>query len=381
MWSASYLAPHLSTSATLLKQVKSWKLDSRLVQPGDLYVALRGKKVDGHQFLKEVHDRGAKAALIEKDYQGDSFKGLELIRVSSVSKTLQFLAKKLIEIWKPKIIGVTGSIGKTTTKEFIYTLLSSHLDIYKSFGNHNSQLTLPLTILNSPRPTQWLLLEMGMDRPGELDRLLDIAPPDYSIVTFLAHVHIEAFESFEHLALEKLKLFELEKTKAGIYPLEMPFSNLAKHHGGNKKITTSLINEKADYCFKKSSQTLLLYYKQKKIFDCQSPLQDPKSALNLLHAIALAHIIGLSFDQIRTQIPKIKYPEKRMQFIECRGVYFLNDAYNSCVDSVENALEALPKATGKKIAVLSEMVDQGPYSVENHQKLTQVELKHVDHWM
>lgn len=377
MWYAQVVASHLEVPESWLGSLSHWTLDSRQVMQGSLYVALRGEKVDGHQFLEEAKQKGAICALVDDRYNQE-VPGLFLIRVKDVKETLQALAKKVIEFWKPVVIAITGSIGKTSTKEFLYTLIQDSVSVYKTPGNYNSQLTLPLTILNAKIPTHYLLLEMGMDQPGELEKLIKIAPPDIAILTQLAHVHIEAFKTFASLADEKLKLFDHPKTKLAFFNLEMPFSQLALHRGVAKKITCSQKQKKADYYLEESESKLFFYKKGELKFSFTSPLPDPKSQTNLLFALAVGDTLGVNHSVLEKQIKAIQYPDKRMKKVEHKGVLYLDDAYNSCVESVENALLALPFKRGRRIAVLSSMVEQGDYAKENHLKIAAHALNHVD---
>lgn len=377
MWYAQAIAPLLNVSPALLDSIKHITLDSRCVEAGSLYVAIIGEKVDGHQFIDQAQKKGAVAALVHKDYS-KKHPGLLLIQVEDVTSTLQQMAKKVVEFWKPIVIGITGSIGKTSTKEFVYALLNKTLSIHKTPGNFNTQLTLPITVLNTEGPTDYLLLEMGMDRPGELDRLIDIAPPDIAILTQLAHVHLEPFKTFERLAEEKLKIFGHKETELGIYSLDMPFADLAQKKGDSKKITCSLKEPSANYFLKEEKDELFFYRQGQFVLKFKPPLSDVKSRINLLFALALADTLKVSIQAIAKQIPTIQFPEKRMVELEHNGIFYLNDAYNSCVESVENALLSLAQKKGRRIAILSPMVEQGIYEVQNHQKIACLALRHAD---
>jgi len=299
-------------------------------------------------------------------------------QLEDVTLTLQQIAKKVIEFWKPTVIAITGSIGKTSTKEFIFTLLNKTLSIHKTPGNFNTQLTLPITILNTTEPTDYLLLEMGMDQPGELDRLIDIAPPDIAVLTQLAHVHLEPFKTFERLAREKLKIFGHAKTQIGIYSMDMPFAQLAYVEGKFKKLTCSLKEPSAHYFLKEEKDELSFYRQGQLVLSFKPPLFDSKSRINLLFALALADTLKVPTQTIAKQMQIIQFPEKRMVQLEQNGIFYLNDSYNSCVESVENALLSLSQRKGRRIAILSAMVEQGQYSTENHQKIATLALKHSD---
>ncbi|MBI3212032.1 MAG: hypothetical protein HYZ47_05075 [Simkania negevensis] len=189
--------------------------DSREVKKSSLFFAIKGAKVDGHQFLEEVARRGALGAVVEKSYRGPHF-GLSLLFVDEVKGALQQLAQVVHQEGTPFVIGVTGTIGKTTTKEFIATLLREKVSVYATPGNANSQLSLPVTLLNRKEKAEVLVLEMGMSLPGELRRLTEIAPPDLGVLTKLTLVHGDSFNSLEEIAEAKKELFEAQSVKRAI---------------------------------------------------------------------------------------------------------------------------------------------------------------------
>lgn len=173
--SVSKMAKILNVNMESSKYVYQATIDSRAVCPGDLFIAIEGNNNNGHDFLEQVAKKGAAAAIIHINYQGPSF-GLDLIRVENTIKAIQDIAKYFISIMKPKIIGITGSIGKTTTKEFTAQLLHDSFTIFKTPGNSNGQIGLPLSIINIKQPVELFVLEMGMDQAKGIETLVNIAP-------------------------------------------------------------------------------------------------------------------------------------------------------------------------------------------------------------
>ena len=378
MWFYSAIKKALPIKEEHANQIKSFCIDSRQVQPKSLFFALRGERVDGHNYLKMASEKGAIVAVVQEGFKMKD-PPLELIYVKDVKKALQNAAYHVIRYWKPKVIGITGSLGKTSTKDFIYTLLSKTKSISATPGNYNTQLTLPLTILNVEKKTEYLLLEMGLDQPGEIDKLLEIAPPMHSILTMIAHVHIGFFDSFKSLAKEKMKIFE-KTSDFGLYNLDMPFASLAAQTGSCKKVSYSLQNEKADYFLKKEGNQIKVFKNKQLVLEASSPFFDFKSHYNLLGAIALSDKLGVSMEAIAKEMPHLKHEKNRLEKIEKEGLLFISDAYNANLDSGENALMCLHESgTGRKIAVLSEMVEQGKHSEENHLKLVKLAYQYADH--
>src|SRR5579883_943967 len=179
-----------------LPEVVFWKAetDSKNVGQGDLFFALTGAKTDGHRYLADVAAKGAVCAVVSKRYEGPDF-GMVLIKVDEVLPALQKMAKKRIAAWDPPIVAVTGSVGKTTTKEFIATLLFSRFAVGKSPGNANSQVGLAIAVLNFSGDEEVLVLEMGMTEAGNIANLIQIAPPTISVITKIGMAHAGNFSN------------------------------------------------------------------------------------------------------------------------------------------------------------------------------------------
>ncbi len=378
MWFSPLLRSFFHLDDSLARRIRSFSVDSRKTEPGGMFFALPGEKVDGHDYLCEAEKKGALAAVVDQNYRGKD-PSLHLIRVVCVQTALQELARKAVALWNPFIIGITGSVGKTSTKDFLSTLLEGSLSCIANPGNQNSQLGLPLTVLNVSETKPYLLLEMGIDRPGELDALMRIAPPDFAVLTMLAHSHIARFESFESLAREKMKIFSRPETKMRFYNRDMPFASLIEQNFPGKTISYSLKDPEADYHVHKSGRECLLYKRQKFHFRFVYPLPDESGIYNLLSAVAVADQMGISADLIRERIPALRLPKGRLEQTEVRGVHFINDAYNANVESVVNALRVLGNVRGKRrVAVLSELVEQGKYSSANHERIVREAFRQAD---
>jgi UDP-N-acetylmuramoyl-tripeptide--D-alanyl-D-alanine ligase len=378
MWFYSAIKDTLPIKEELASQIQSFCIDSRQATANSLFFALKGERVDGHNYLQAASDRGTIVAVVQEGFEMKDAP-LDLVYVKDVKAALQEAAYQVIRYWKPKIIGITGSLGKTSTKDFTYALLSKTKSISATPGNYNTQLTLPLTILNIKKKTEYLLLEMGLGQPGEIDKLLEIAPPMFSILTMIAHVHIGFFDSFKSLAKEKMKIFE-KTSQLGFYNLDMPFSSLAANTGGCTKISYSLQNEKADYFLKREGKEIKIFKNQSLVLEAPSPFYDFKSHYNLLAAIALSDSFGVSIRDIKEELPNLKHGKNRLEKIEKGGLFFISDAYNANLDSNENALMCLNEtAPGRKIAILAEMTEQGKYTKENHLKLAELAFQYADH--
>lgn len=361
--------------------ISHFNIDSRTIKPNEVYVALKGEKVDGHQFLPEVKEKGAIAAIVSKNYQGPSC-GLILIYVDDPLTALQNLARKSLSLHKARIVAVTGSVGKTSTKEFIAAMLRTRFKVAASPGNSNSQVGVPLAILNHTQGNEDIVvLEMGMTQPGHIKNLVSIAPPEVALLTTVALVHACSFDSIEEIARTKAEIFSHPFTKLGIMPYEMPDRTFIESIGNFPKYSFSLRHPEADYFMVETASN--------HVFDRKEERQIELGPINLMgkhnrHNILAAAIVARYFDipwgVISQTIRSLELPEKRLQVVEKKGILFVNDSYNAAEISVKAALDALPTpiGKGKKIAVLGSMMELGKFSDECHRSVGRHALNLVD---
>lgn len=363
------------------KEITGVAVDSRLVQPGHLFFALEGEKTNGHLFLKEVVQKQGAAAVVHKSYP-HTIEGLPLIKVDDVLTTLQTLCKKMMEERKQKIVAITGSIGKTTTKDFTRTLLSQKYQVASTPGNSNSQIGLPLAIFNHTTGKEdVLVLEMGMTLSGEISRLVQMIPPDIAVLTKTALVHAMNFNSLEEIGRAKAEIFSHPKTTIAIFDRYCINYREIKKGKELKTLTFALESKDADYS---------LVVKQDKV-EISSPegeytLAVPKipgkhNLHNYLAAVVTARALSLSWEEIKQGTALLSLPERRLQPIEKNGILFINDSYNASPAAVKAALKSLPapKPGGKKIAVLGEMLELGKFSRPCHIDVGTFALRHLDY--
>lgn len=356
------------------------QVDSRLIKPGELFFALEGGKVDGHQYIADAAAKGASGVVVRNSYQGADH-GLPLIRVADPLKTLHEWAKSTLKSSKAKVVAVTGSIGKTTTKEFITTLLKEKYSVTSTPGNSNSQTSTPLVILNLfCGDEDVIVLEMGMTHPGQIAALVNIAPPDVAVLTTVALVHACNFPSLGDIARAKAEIFSHPKTTTGILSYDIANFNELLHIGSCRKVSFSTKSHDADYFLREVADGLQIYSPQGKAHLPSLDLPGKHNQHNLLAAIAVARSMDLQWEEIASGIPKLKLFERRLEFVEKQGVLFVNDSYNANAVSIKAALDTLPapKNGGKKIAVIGEMLELGKFTEECHMEVAEAALEHVD---
>lgn len=375
------IAHHLGVLCENDTQVIGYQIDSRRVQSGNLFFAHKGARSDGHAFLGEVKERGGIAAVVSKGYQGPDY-GLILIPVEDVVGSLQELARHFIKMSKAKIIGVTGSMGKTTTKEFIATLLSGKFKVGKTYSSYNTKLTFPLTLLNMEGDEEVLVLEMAMSEPGDMGRLLEIAVPDIAVLTQLALAHVASFPGgVEDIAKEKGAIFSNPKTRKAIfYQGFYQFPEAVAAIQG-EKISFSLEERSADYFLSSAEGKYLIDERGVRAYEFDPPFKQNHILHNFLAAVSTARLMNLEWDEINQQVKKLELPKMRFEQFEKEGIVFINDAYNANPDSMRAALSNLPepKEGGKRIAVLGTMVELGKYSVSSHLEIGRFAQKYADH--
>ncbi|MCH9621610.1 MAG: UDP-N-acetylmuramoyl-tripeptide--D-alanyl-D-alanine ligase [Chlamydiia bacterium] len=325
--------------------INSYAIDSRKIEPGSLFFALKGKKFDGHDFLEDVARNGAYAAVVDKDYQGAGY-GLELFFVDDVRDALQLIAKKMLQEKQIRVIGVTGSVGKTTTKEMIYHILSKKFKVHANKGSQNTQVTLPLTILSAVGDEEFLLLEMGMTKKGHIAKLVEIAPPEIVVLTEITYVHSENFESLEDIA----------QAKSEIFSVNTKYSVIHKNSANFNAIYRNCLSHNILYPSK---------------IDVISPYKESHLSQNFVAAYEVARYLGMDDNQIRLAALSMvsKKAPHRFEVIKRAGVTFIDDSYNANLLSVTAALENLPKPKegGRVIFVFGQMSELGSQSPMFHQ--------------
>ncbi len=355
--------------------------DSRTVAEGDLFIALKGPRFDGHHYALEALRKKAGGVLIEVDKVGDiRWNGDRSKAVIAVKDTLSALGD-IARDWRRKqgvpLVALTGSNGKTTTKEMIAACLETTFPVLRTKGNLNNLIGVPLTLLTLTEKERVVVLEMGMNVPGEIRRLTEIAEPDVGLITNIQMVHLEGLGSLERLKEEKGELFRRMRRDGTILvnqddPRVM---DLASHYPGQK--ITFGTEHAADVMAKEirlrgvggTSFTLLL---EEEAMEVRLPLLGKHFVPNALCAVAIACLFGVEVRQIKEALEKFKPFPMRMEVVPLKGgVTLINDAYNASPYSTELALEALgeAKGRGRAIAVLGDMLELGSFTQEAHEQV------------
>ena len=361
--SLSAIGSFLQSACDVDLTVSGYQIDSRLVKKGDLFFAIKGAKSDGHDFLSDVIQRGAVGAVVNKSYKGPDF-GLKLLAVENVDESLRLLAKHSLSLTHQTVIAITGSCGKTTTKDFLATILSAQYRVGKTRGSENSKLSLPLTILNREKNIDILILEMGMGEPKDITALVNIAPPDIAVLTNVSLAHAAFFPGgLKQIAIEKAEIFSHQKTKIG-FCCQNAFNYLDPTQYPCLIKTFSLNHSNADFSK----------------FPFPTPFTEAHILHNLFAAFVVAKHLQVKEELFEKQMQFLKLPNMRYERIEKKGLCFINDAYNANPGSMKAALQAFAenKSKGKKIAVLGSMKELGDFCHSSHKQLGRIASDFVD---
>ena len=362
------------------KEVGGFCFDSREVKKGDLFFALKGAHFDAHGFLKEVASRGAVAAVVDKSYLGENF-GIPLLKVPDVTEAMQKLAQAVQALRKQRIVAVTGSVGKTTTKEFIATLLAQKYTVAKTPGNSNSQVGLPTAILNASGKEDFFVVEMAMSQAGHIQKLVEMIPPEIGVVTKIGHANIEYFpDGFEGIARAKAEILSHPKTTHAVLNQQVLAYKAFQKEYRLQKTIFALAPQKGDYVLEEG---WFIREGEASSSSFRLPFSASHLCEDFIAAAAVARILGLSWNEIVSGAHHLKTVDKRFERIERNGFVIINDCYNASPESMEAALANLPKPSygGKTIAVFGEMVDLGTYSEQRHRDVAQFATKNVDHFL
>ncbi len=353
---------------------QGYSIDSRTIRPGELFFAVIGERLNGHDYVDQALEKGAIAAVVRTDEAARYRDSSQLLLVDDTLLALQKLATAVRRLWGKRLVAVTGSAGKTTTKEAIAHVLSTKFRVLKSEGNFNNHFGLPLMLLKLEPDHDIAVIEMGMSHAGEIAALAKIAHPDIGVVTNVAPVHLEFFDSIEGIARAKRELIDALPS-----------------HG------TAILNADDELVFKfgKSFQGKVVTYGTRPSADVRAeniesqgaagttfdivaagqreivrlPIIGAHNVLNSLAAVSVALQCGVALSESAKSLADLTAPEKRGEVIQVGNITVINDCYNSnpkALEAMVNALAGMPAK--RRIVVAGEMLELGPTAKEAHQR-------------
>jgi len=354
-------------------KVRGYSIDTRTLNPGELFFAVRGPRFDGHAFLNQAMEKKASGAVVAGD-AGVSSANFSVVRVGSTLDALQNLARAVRRKWGQPIVGVTGSAGKTTTKEIIASVLGKKYTVLRSIGNLNNEFGLPLCLLRVERYQTMGVLEMGMSAKGEIRKLASIAEPNEGVITNVNPVHLEFFDSIDGIAEAKAELLEgliepkvayLNNDDSRVRAMARKFSGKIVTYGV-KSVAAFKVRQIEDLGLGGSAFTV---HHGRRDVNFVLPLLGTHNVANALAAIAVGVSHEIPWEDIRASVAEMKPEKMRGAVIKFReGFAVIDDSYNSNPKALTEMIRFLGRLQeySRKIIVAGEMLELGPESGELH---------------
>ncbi len=354
--------------------------DTRSIKKGDLFIALKGKNFDGHNFLHEAFLKGAVAAIVSED----KYKNFPLIIVQDTLKALHGMASYYIRnvLVDAKVIAITGSVGKTTTKDMLHTVLSQYGVSHANEGNLNNNIGLPLTILKAPKNCQCLILEMGMNKAGEIKELSKISNPNIAVITNIGPAHVENFSSLFDVAQTKLEvLYGMKNNGTLILNRDNKYYDYLSSRD-NRNVISLGKDKNAEVCLldiisNDDGLNFKIRLNNNQTINCNLRVQGEHFAYSLLAVAAVVQSLGLDLSKLplalknfsatkgRGNIHKVKYDGKY--------IHLIDDSYNASPASMKAAIKTLSTYSNqRKVALLGDMLELGDESIKFHTDLVKV---------
>jgi UDP-N-acetylmuramoyl-tripeptide--D-alanyl-D-alanine ligase len=366
---ASAVGPSLDP---LQEVAQGYSIDSRTVDRGELFFAVKGERFDGHDYVTGALDKGAAAAVVRKDQLHRYSDNSRLLAVDDTLLALQTLATAVRKLWGKPLVGVTGSAGKTTTKDAIAHVLGTRFRVLKSEGNFNNHFGLPLMLLKLEREHDVAVIEMGMSHAGEIRALAKIAQPEIGVVTNVAPVHLEFFDSIAGIAQAKYELIEsLPGSGTAVLNADDEYvSQFGRDFKG--KVVTYGTRATADV----RAQNVQTRGAEGSEFDvvvggsrehARLPLVGEHNILNALAAVAVGMARGLTPGEAIGALATLAPPDNRGQVLKLGNITVINDCYNSNPKALQAMVDALAAMKAeRRIVVAGEMLELGPTGEQMH---------------
>lgn len=355
--------------------------DSRSVEKGDMYIPIIGERLNGHDFIQSAFNNGASAIITSEEVV---YPDKIVIKVKDTTLALQQMAAYLREHRNVKVVGITGSVGKTSTKDMVYSVVSKKYKTIKTLGNYNNEIGLPLTILRM-QDEEVLILEMGMNHLGEMSLLSKIAKPDIAAITNVGTAHIGELGSRENILKAKLEIVEGMKDGSTLIVnadndmLETVDIKQLKMINVGIDSKRVLQYQAKDVALLESGSTFTIAI-DGKINKVAVPIQGKHFVLNALIAIAIGQELNISIDDCLQGIKDFELTKNRMDLIVLKNnITLIDGTYNASEDSMKSSIDVLANYKQRRIAVLADMLEMGSFSKELHMSVgTYVASKGID---
>lgn len=367
-------------------KIKGISIDSREIEENMMFFAIVGENNDGHDFISQVIKKGCKVVVVSDESKVPQTEGTDVILVKNTTTALQELAKYYLRLLPlKKKIGVTGSVGKTSTRDFMYYVASIKYKTGRNKKNYNNAHGLPLSILEFDEDTEIAVLEMGMDQPGEIKLLADIVRPDIAIITKIAEVNIALMKNLDNILKAKMEITEyFDNDSTLVVNSSCPMLTPDRVGGEYNLVTVS--DESGDYLVKEicdfgDKGIKYILNRDDKDYKIVLPVAGGHNAVNSALAIAAGELIGISIEEAAEGLTRSELTGKRLKITAGNGVKVVDDTYNACEDSVKSAIDTLTAIEGKRhvailgdILGLAERAEAGHRAVGRHAAQKKIDL-------
>lgn len=359
-------------------------IDSREVKEGAAFFAIKGERLDGHQFLPQALQTAAGAVVSQVPESVPT--GKAVVQVDDTTKALQKLASAIRDKFPVTLIGITGSAGKTTTKEMIATLLATEKRVHKSWGNFNNQIGAPLCVDNMPDDAEVVVSEMGMNHAGEIAEIAGLLKPNIGVYTNIAPVHIEFFGTIEGIAAAKRELLE-NVAPGGSIIINNDNPHVVRISAGFRGTIVTYAIDDATAHFRAVNirergllGTRFTLLGESSEHELELVLPGRHNLENLLAAIATARTVGIRWENIERGVKNVQPAYHRGVIVEWRGATIYDDTYNSNPYALGRTLELMAQAdvTGRRIAVIGDMLELGAEELQFHRDAGAAIPKSID---
>lgn len=349
-------------------EINFFSQDSRQMTNGGMYIPLKGERFDGHNFIESAFQIGAQAIISEKDV---NYEDKIVIKVKDTHQALKDMASYLRNHRPVKVVGVTGSVGKTSTRDMVYSVVKQKYKTLKTEGNYNNEIGLPLTILRY-HDEEVLVLEMGMNHLQEMSRLSMIARPDIACITNVGTAHIGELGSRENILKAKLEIIDgmkegstliINQDNDMLQTVELPHFNVVRV-GKSKEASI----QASHIVLEETKSSFEVEYQGKKEI-IEVPVQGEHNISNALIAIAVGIELNISLEDIKKGIQEFKLTKNRMDILEKNHKTVIDGTYNASVDSMKSSIDVLANYKKRKVAILADMLELGDYSQQLHEEV------------
>ena len=349
-------------------EINFFSQDSRQMTNGGMYIPLKGERFDGHNFIESAFQTGAQAIISEKNV---NYEDKIVIKVKDTHQALKDMASYLRNHRPVKVVGVTGSVGKTSTRDMVYSVVKQKYKTLKTEGNYNNEIGLPLTILRY-HDEEVLVLEMGMNHLQEMSRLSMIARPDIACITNVGTAHIGELGSRENILKAKLEIINgmkegstliINQDNDMLQTVELPHLNVVRVGKGKEASiqASHIVLEETKSSFE------VEYQGKKEIIEV--PVQGEHNISNALIAIAVGIELNISLEDIKKGIQEFKLTKNRMDILEKNHKTVIDGTYNASLDSMKSSIDVLANYKKRKVAILADMLELGDYSQQLHEEV------------